>query len=173
MWDIPCEWTNNAILASGSNDYLNFVLSKLRNHHGIFVYATDYVFKERRAQDVARQFNKWAALREQVGLESHILAHEEFGGISSAFHLVSFKGVDPRIFSPHHALPRVLAHVLNAATTEAGKEIARPHSLGRSFAHGRSLRYLPPSPTHRVSMCIQSYRLDPVTFISKRALASF
>ncbi len=129
MWDIPIEWMNDAILASGSNDYLNFVLSKLRNHDGIFVYATDYIFKERRSRDVARQFKKWAILREQVGLQSRILAHEEFGGVSSAFHLISCRGVDPIVFSPPHSLPRVLAHVLDATTPDAGKEISRPAPL--------------------------------------------
>ena len=54
LWDIPPEWNNYTILALGSNEYLSFVLSKLRYHQGMFIYATDFVFKGRWPRDVLR-----------------------------------------------------------------------------------------------------------------------
>ena len=109
----------------GSNNYLSFVLSKLRYHHGTFIYATNFVFKGRQPRDVSRSFKKWSVLCEQLSLRSCIITHADFGGISSAFHLMSYKGADPTVFSALHSLPQVLAHILDAAAPDLAKETPR------------------------------------------------
>jgi hypothetical protein len=129
LWDIPPEWNNYTILALGSNEYLSFVLSKLRYHQGMFIYATDFVFKGRRPRDVLRSLQKWASLQEQQGLLSSIVVHADFGGITSAIHLMSYKRVDPSVFVAPPSLPRVLAHIIDAAAPDAAKETPRPTPL--------------------------------------------
>jgi hypothetical protein len=129
LWDIPPEWNNYTILALGSNKYLSFVLSKLRHHQGMFIYATNSVFKGRRPRDVLRSLQKWASLREQQGLLSSIVAHAVFGGITSAIHLMSYKRVDPSVFVAPPSLPRVLAHIIDAAAPDAAKETPRTAPL--------------------------------------------
>jgi hypothetical protein len=114
------------MLASGSNEYLNFVLPKLKHHQGPFVYATDIVFKDRRSRDVARLYAKWT---EEQGLTSSIMTHAEFGGVTSAFHLLSYRGVDAAVFSPRGALLRVPRHILDPAAPNAAEEAARPTLL--------------------------------------------
>ncbi len=100
MWTVPPDWDNLLLLASGLNKYLNYVLPKLKHHHGPFVYATDIVFKDRRSRDVARLYAKWTSLCKEQGLTSSIVTHAEFGGVTSAFHLLSYRGVDAAVFSP-------------------------------------------------------------------------
>ncbi len=114
------------MLASGSNEYLSFVLSKLRNHDGSFIYATDTVFKDRRRRDVMHLLQKWSTLRKQQNLQSSIVMHANFGGVTSGFHLLSFCHMDPLVFVAPPALPQVLAHILNAASPDAASEIQTP-----------------------------------------------
>jgi hypothetical protein len=129
MWTVPPNWDNLLLLASGSNEYLNFILPKLKHHQGLFVYATDIVFKDRRSRDVACLYAKWTSLRKEQGLTSIIVTHAEFGGVTSAFHLLSYRGVDAAVFSPRGALPRVLRHILDPAAPNAAEEAAQPTLL--------------------------------------------
>ncbi len=129
MWTVPPNWDNLLLLASGSNEYLNFVFPKLKHHQGPFVYATDIVFKDRRLCDVARLYAKWTSLRKEQGLTSSIMTHAEFGGVTSAFHLLSYQGMDAAVFSPRGALPQVLRHILDPAAPNAAEEAARPTLL--------------------------------------------
>jgi hypothetical protein len=129
LWDAPSEWNSCTVLASGSNKYLSFVLSKLRNHDGSFIYATDTVFKDWRIWDVMHLLQKWSTLCKQQNLESSIVTHADFGGVTSGFHLLSFHHVNPSVFIAPLALPQVLVHILNAASPDAASEIARPDPL--------------------------------------------
>ncbi len=63
------------MLALGSQEYLNYILSKLSHHEGPFIYCTDIVTKGRRRQDIDRIYAKWAALQGLQGLRSRVLAH--------------------------------------------------------------------------------------------------
>jgi hypothetical protein len=105
LWDAPSEWNSCTMLASGSNKYLSFVLSKLRNHDGSFIYATDTVFKDQCCWDVMRLLQKWSTLCKQQNLESSIVTHADFRGVTSGFHLLSFRHVDPLVFVAPPALP--------------------------------------------------------------------
>jgi hypothetical protein len=44
----------------------------------------------------------------------------------SAVHLISFRGVEAEVFRPPPALPRILAHIVNAATPDPLREIESP-----------------------------------------------
>ena len=41
-------------------------------------------------------------------------------------HLLAFRGVDAAVFNPPPALPRILAHIVNAATPDPSREIEFP-----------------------------------------------
>ena len=76
-----------------------------------------------------RSLHKWASLQEQQGLLFSIVAHADFGGITSAIHLMSYKRVDPSVFVAPPSLPRVLAHIIDAAAPDAAKETPPPTPL--------------------------------------------
>jgi hypothetical protein len=129
LWNVPSEWNSCTVLASGSNKYLGFVLSKLRNHISAFMYAMDTVFKDWCCRDIMRLLRKWSTLYKQHDLESSIVEHADFGGVTSGFHWLSYRHVDPSVFVAPTPLPRVLAHILNAASPDAASEISRPDPL--------------------------------------------
>ena len=108
MWTVPPDWKDIILLALGSNEYLYFVLPKLKHHRGPFVYSTDIVFKNRRPRDLACLYAMWSSLREGHGLISSVVTHAEFGSVTSAFHLLSYQGVEEETFLPQDALPRAL-----------------------------------------------------------------
>ncbi len=93
------------VLALGSHEYLNFILTKLRYHEGPFMYATNTVFRGRRLQDMDHLLEAWIDLRHRQGLDSCVVQHADFGGVTSGFHLVSSRRVDVTAFRPPLALP--------------------------------------------------------------------
>ncbi len=117
------------VFVSGSTKYLNFVLPKLKHHQGPFVYATDIVFKNQPPRDLARLYAKWTSLRKEQGLMSSIVTHAKFGGVTSAFHLLSYRGVDATFFRPPPFLPPVLIHIINPAAPNAAEEAPLPTPL--------------------------------------------
>jgi hypothetical protein len=69
-------------------------------------------------------------LRRKQGLESSIITHADFGGVTSAIHnILSYKNVDSLVFTPPPALFWVLVHIINAALPNAAKEIGKPTPL--------------------------------------------
>jgi hypothetical protein len=123
---VPSDWDNCTILVSGSHEYLSYILSKLRKHQGPFIYSTNLVVKGRRRRDVEWLYRTWSSLRDELGLRSRVVAHAEFGGVTSAFHLVSYWNVPDAVFDAPPALPRVLSHIINPASPDAAREIAAP-----------------------------------------------
>ena len=137
---VPDEWQNYVILGSGSHDFLRHIMPKLRHHAGPFIFANDMVFTGRRQYDVDRLYRSWATHDTTLGLESIVVRHAEFGGVTSAWHVVSFRGVDRSIFTPTAPLPRTLRHVLCDTTPTAFQEIPAPTSLREP--HPRSPIYV-------------------------------
>ena len=123
------------MLASGSQEYLNYILSKLSHHEGLFIYCTNILTKGQLRQDIERIYAKWAALRGLQGLRSRVLAHAEFGGVTSAIHLISYWGIKDSVFDAPPALPRVLAQILNSASPDAAREIDSPPALPTETRH--------------------------------------
>jgi hypothetical protein len=83
IWEVPPDWNTCTVLALGSHEYLNFILTKLRYHEGPFMYATDTVFRGRRPQDMDRLLEAWINLRHRQGLDSCVVRHTNFGGLTS------------------------------------------------------------------------------------------
>jgi hypothetical protein len=129
LWEAPLAWNRCTILASGLHKYLSFVMTKLRSHDGPFIYATDTVFKGHCSWGLNCLLNSWSTLCLQQGLVSSTVRHTNFGGVTSAVHLMSYRGVDQSAFRPQQALPLVLAHILNAATLDASRDIVPPGPL--------------------------------------------
>ena len=125
-WEVPPDWTSYTVLASGTHEWFSFISTKLSAHVGPFIYATDVFFRGRRPRDVSRLFDAWTDLRDRQGFTSRVARHADFGGVTSAFHLISSRGVDAAVFCPPPALPRILAHIVNAATPDPSREIESP-----------------------------------------------
>jgi hypothetical protein len=117
------------ILGSGSHKYLSFVLTKLRSHVGPFLYANNCVFKGRQRRNINRLYRSWAAWDVLYNLDSAVVVHAEFGGVTSASHLISYWRVDTAIFTPVCSLPQMLRHVLNAVTMGKMHKINQPNPL--------------------------------------------
>ena len=131
---VPHAWNECTVLASGSHEYLSFLLTKLRYHEGPFIYSTDIVFKGRRPRDVKRLYQAWTSLHDGQGLCSRLVSHADFGGVTSAIHLVSYKGIDDSVFDAPPVLPRRLEHVINSASPDSARAIPTPDPLTVSGA---------------------------------------
>ena len=55
-----------------------------------------------------------------------MLAHADFGGVTSAFHLISYRGLDASCFVPQGALAQTLGHIINPASARGGPPIEPP-----------------------------------------------
>jgi hypothetical protein len=129
MWEAPEEWNGCTILASRLHEHLGFVRSKLKHHEGPFMYSTDIVFKGQQRHDIIRLLGAWAEVYKRQGLESSLIAHADFGGVTLAVHLLSYIRVDASVFKAPPALPWVLAHIIDAACPDSGQEISKPTPL--------------------------------------------
>ena len=129
MTSVPDEWHKYTLLGSGSHEFLRLIMPKLRHHVGPFIFANDMAFTGRRCSKVNRLHRSWAAHDYRMGLESTTVRHADFGGITSAVHGISFRGVDISIFTPSAPLPRTLRHVLSDTTPDATQEISAPTPL--------------------------------------------
>ena len=63
------------------------------------------------------------------GLSSVVLAHATFGGVSSAIHLIAYRGVHASCFVPQGALAQTLGHIINPASDTRGQNIEPPMAL--------------------------------------------
>ena len=126
---VPDEWQDYVILGSGSHEFLRLIMPKLRHHAGPFIFANDMIFTGRRQYDLDRLYRSWTTHDVTLGLDSVVVRHAEFGGVTSAFHVVSFRGVNRSVFTPTAPLPRTLRHVLCDTSSSPLQEIAIPSPL--------------------------------------------
>jgi hypothetical protein len=129
MWEAPEEWNACTILAPGLHEYLGFVHSKLKHHECPFIYSTNTVLKDRQRWDIIRLLGAWSNVRKRQGLDLSLMAHADFGGVTLAVHLLSYKRVDASVFKAPPALPWVLAHIIDAVCPDSGKKISKPTPL--------------------------------------------
>jgi hypothetical protein len=64
-----------------------------------------------------------------------MVAHAEFGGMTSACHLLLYRGVKAAIFWPGTSLRRKLSHVIQPAAPMVGQEIEAPEAVDNPFPH--------------------------------------
>ena len=60
---------------------------------------------------------------ENLGLATGILVHADYGGITSARHLIAYRNVDPFFFVPRTSLPCTLVHIIDPAVHTRGVEV--------------------------------------------------
>jgi hypothetical protein len=93
----PCSWTYHLVLASGTHEFFyQAVVCKLSAHTAPCIYAMDMVFSGHRLVCGVQGFYKaWGvAIWHKHGFDSLVLEHLQFGGVSSATHLVTFQGIN-------------------------------------------------------------------------------
>ncbi len=129
MREVPEMWMDYVILGSGSHDYLRLIMTKLRQHVGPFMYANNVVFTGHCQRELEQLYKAWVAHDSSLNLEAVTVCHAEFGGVTSAKHIISFKGDKRSVFIPISPLPRTLSHVLDAAMPNAVQEIPAPSPL--------------------------------------------
>ncbi len=129
MTDVLDEWQHCVILGAGSHAFQHLITPKLRRHVGPFIFANNMVFTGRQKYDLDRLYRSWETHDVPLGLESVTVQHADFGGVTSAAHVLSFRGVARSIFTPTAPLPRTLHHVLCDTTQTALQEIVVPSPL--------------------------------------------
>ena len=123
-------------VGSGSLLLCREVMSKLNNHFGAYLYAVDMDFSGLRPRQLASVlgYAKSGGRRylEDLGLSTSVLMHEEYGGITSAQHLVGYRNVEPRVLMPRSPLHRTLAHIIDPAAHTRAVEACKPTPLDKS-----------------------------------------
>ena len=114
-------------------------MSKLNTHVWPFIYNMDDVFAGRREQDVNQRYVTLQGQRMVMDdMLLVLVVHKEFGGITSAVHVLWCRNIDNTVFCPYNVLHQSLVHVLSLATHAYGAEI------------GESTVMLPPYPRHPI-----------------------
>ena len=58
-----------------------------------------------------------------------VVAHANFGGVTSAIHLIAYRGMADPCFRPHGALAQTLAHTINPASIVRASDINPPEPI--------------------------------------------
>ena len=126
--DWPEAWNQFHVFASGSVGFCKVVVDKLGNHVGPYIYAVDIKFRviqPRYLKDAL--LNQYPTTLRALNLETTEVVHAEFGGVTSARHVIGYRTVDRGVFEPSMHLARTLSHVIK--TTLSGVEIDPPPAL--------------------------------------------
>jgi hypothetical protein len=92
------------------------VLVKLSTHVGLLLYLKDMVFTGHRLHLVRSLYSSWSCKWWlEHTLQLVVVAHANFGGVTSAIHLIAYRGIANLCFRPHGALAQTLAHTNNPA----------------------------------------------------------
>jgi hypothetical protein len=106
------------------------VLPKLSMHVGPLLYSLDMALSNHRLRLVRGLYSSWGhKWSVAYGLSSVVLAHAAFGGVSSAIHLIAYRGVHASCFMPQGALAQMLGHIINPASDTQGQNIEPPMAL--------------------------------------------
>ena len=119
--------TSTYIMGSGSIHFLDTFSRETIVHCKGFLYAVTLETRRyARQRDAHRQLTSWSRALADRGLDSHVLRHQDFGGITNAEFLVGHRGFTSSSFVAREALPRTLGHVINAASSGYFPEIPEP-----------------------------------------------
>jgi hypothetical protein len=112
------------MLVSGSWDFFIIVMSKISGHVGPFIHAREIVFTGHQMRLMEGLYEKWGRVFwSEQGLSSATVVHAEFGGVTSARHLLLYRGVDAAVFQPGTSLQRKLSHIIQPAAPMVAQEI--------------------------------------------------
>jgi len=90
----PIDWETCTVLVSSKSDFLSVVLPKLSTHVGLLLYSTDMVFTGHHLQLVHGLYSSWSHkwwLEHDLCLV--VVAHADFGGVTTAIHLIAYRGM--------------------------------------------------------------------------------
>ena len=113
----PSAWDNYSVFASGSLEFCRVVVSKLGKHVGPFLYVIDMNFASMRSRTMSGVLSKFPPALQELGLESTEVAHAEFGGVTTARHIIAHRNVAGEVFVPLQPLHRTLSHVVKPTVT--------------------------------------------------------
>ncbi len=98
-------WDSSPVLVLGSREFFILVMSNMSRHVGPFIHAMEIVFTDHQMRLTEGLYEKWG--REfwfKQGLLSATVVHAEFGGVTSARHLLLYRGVNAAVFPPGTSL---------------------------------------------------------------------
>ena len=123
------------ILGSGSLKFLDELPTPFLHESNSFVYAVELDFRRfHRKRDLDRMLRSIATRLAGKHLDSEIVHHADFGGVTNASYVVAARGIDTACFRTNDGLPRTLSHIISAATPGNHKAIEPPppiHILDR------------------------------------------
>lgn len=105
------------------------------------IFGVDFQFQHHSRRDMQRLYSNWTHHRQVEGYSVSSVTHLEFGGITSACHLVIHRGIEEAVFHPPTATPRTLQHVLNSASRGAFQEVPPPPPLTNKHSGRRPLKF--------------------------------
>ena len=123
----PSAWEHHSVFASGSLDFCRVVVAKLGIHVGPYLYAVDMNFAAMRPRTIDGVLRRLPPAVQELGLEYTEVAHAEFGGVTTARHIIAYRNVEQAVFVPLQPLQRTLSRVVK--TTVAGLAIDAPPPL--------------------------------------------
>jgi hypothetical protein len=130
----PVAWDSSPVLVSGSQDFLILLMSKISGHVGPFIHALEIVFAGHRMHLTEGLYEKWGReFWSKQGLLLAVVVHAEFGGVTSARHLLLYRGVDAAVFQPGTSLQRKLSHIIQPAAPTVAQEIHAPEVVDNLF----------------------------------------
>lgn len=114
--ELPDEYVNCTVLASGSINFVATVERMCVAHTGALVFAVDHHFPRTTMRDTLRLYSSWGSHRMREGYVSGILSHANHGGATNAVHFVFLRNLDKPLPQPGVSIPRVLKHFVNPAS---------------------------------------------------------
>ena len=137
QWSTFQEFTSNSIdwsvpviiLASGPGARLVEVVSHCKQHDGIFIFSVDTPFHSATPKNTRRFWHTLYQKAQVLGLSQAMVNHSDFGGATSASHVIYYRGIRQEAFVPAPGIPRVLKHLLNSAAAGRYKSILAPPNL--------------------------------------------
>ena len=118
----PTVGAGVVMLGSGSQEFMRSAFLPVipaLHRDAAAIFSVDVRFMNSRKRNVDRQWIMLTQHAHEAGLGSSLLRHADFGGATSAEHLVVYHNVAPAVFHPRPSTPRVLKHLLNSATRVA------------------------------------------------------
>ena len=93
------------ILASDQGGKLSEVLSKVKSHKGVFMFAMQTPFLKSKPKDTRRFWFRMHKVVAAQGVQGSMVVHADFGGATSAAHQIFYRDVPSHAFQPSACVP--------------------------------------------------------------------
>jgi hypothetical protein len=125
LTQLPRDWKIPMILGSGKSEFFSVMLVKLSAHVGLLLYLNGHRLRLVRGLYSSCSCKWWL----EHSLQSVVVAHANFGGVTSAIYLIAYRGMADLCFRPHWALAQTLAHTINPASIVRAPAINPPEPI--------------------------------------------